>query len=572
MPTKARQRGDPRLLDGVSPSWTKLEPLPPPTGKSGLTSSDDQPRYRRGSRRRPKPPKTPPGLVQLEHPSLAVAHFDGKGKGYAAVAPIQASALLLQERPLTVAGAFDSAQDARKALAKIVCDDDRYAHLRGAPEDARGPGRAATKPDGSPPPPSVSGDVWLATLAKLANSPFVRVTRVGNQGAGEPGGGKKDLDTAAEQGDGKDAYAARLLARVSTCNHSCRPNAAVSVSDDLVTLYSLRHIERGEEITVSYGKFIFILVRAISMTSCFLYRNVAPVAAADDATNAAGEGVGVRVQVRSMRAGPVTRDGGAGTGERNDAPRRVQARVPGARILPDATRRLAGVMEWEYGDTGFESQFDEEGRVRGMLGSPGDSPGGKNGGKGGSHGEVRKKKNGGRRASLDPSDTSDSSDTDTSSFDSSDDSSDDDRFGRRGRIRRSGGSKLGRSGRGGVKAIGPARLYNRLVKAGIGPDHWQMHATREVLVSRLLSKEGRKDFDLDLLLEHAHCAARLAPNHPHFIRLAGLVEEVFKTNREVVEAEQYWTWTIDLLREAIHPDVLFWNTEFKGLPPGRVDR
>ena len=169
-------------------------------------------------------------------------------------------------------------------------------------------------------------------------------------------------------------------------------------------------------------------------------------------------------------------------------------------------------------------------------------------------------------------DTSASSDTDTSSFDSSDDSSDDDRFGRRGRIRRSGGSKLGRSGRGGVKAIGPARLYNRLVKAGIGPDHWQMHATREVLVSRLLSKEGRKDFDLDLLLEHAHCAARLAPNHPHFIRLASLVEEVFKTNREVVEAEQYWTWTIDLLREAIHPDVLFWNTEFKGLPPGRVDR
>ena len=142
---------------------------------------------------------------------------------------------------------------------------------------------------------------------------------------------------------------------------------------------------------------------------------------------------------------------------------------------------LAGVMEWEYGDTGFESQFDEEGRVRGMMGSPGDSPGGKNGGKGGSHGEVRKKKNGGRRASLDPSDTSDSSDTDTSSFDSSDDSSDVDRFGRRGRIRRSGGSKLGRSGRGGVKAIGPARLYNRLVKAGIGPDHWQMHATREVL-------------------------------------------------------------------------------------------
>ena len=104
------------------------------------------------------------------------------------------------------------------------------------------------------------------------------------------------------------------------------------------------------------------------------------------------------------------------------------------------------------------------------------------------------------------------------------------------------------------------------------PTGCSLKPPRAQKASRLLSKEGRKDFDLDLLLEHAHCAARLAPNHPHFIRLASLVEEVFKTNREVVEAEQYWTWTIDLLREAIHPDVLFWNTEFKGLPPGRVDR
>ena len=215
-----------------------------------MTSSDDQPRYRRGSKRRPKPPKTPPGLVQLEHPSLAVAHFDGKGKGYAAVAPILASSLLLQERPLTVTGAFDSAQDARKALAKIVCDDDEYAHLRGTPEE-RGRGEGRVKAEGSPGPSSVSGDVWLATLARLANSPFVRVTRVGKANGGDDG--SKDLDTAKEQVDGKDTYAARLLARVSTCNHSCRPNAAVSVSDDLVTLYSLRRIEAGEEITVSYG-------------------------------------------------------------------------------------------------------------------------------------------------------------------------------------------------------------------------------------------------------------------------------------------------------------------------------
>ena len=45
------------------------------------------------------------------------------------------------------------------------------------------------------------------------------------------------------------------------------------------------------------------------------------------------------------------------------------------------------------------------------------------------------------------------------------------------------------------------------------------------------------------------------------------VEEVYKSNRDVIAAEQFWLWTIELLREAIHPDVLFWNTEFKGLAP-----
>jgi|TARA_B110000503_G_scaffold62584_1_gene99103 hypothetical protein len=50
-----------------------------------------------------------------------------------------------------------------------------------------------------------------------------------------------------------------------------------------------------------------------------------------------------------------------------------------------------------------------------------------------------------------------------------------------------------------------------------------MHATRESLVSKLLTPDGRKDFDLDLLLEHANCASRLAPNHPHFVKLVSLV-------------------------------------------------
>ena len=54
------------------------------------------------------------------------------------------------------------------------------------------------------------------------------------------------------------------------------------------------------------------------------------------------------------------------------------------------------------------------------------------------------------------------------------------------------------------------------------------------------------------------------------MRLVTLVEEVFKSNRDVIVAEQFWVWTIELLREAVHPDVLFWNTEFKGMPGYRA--
>ena len=49
-------------------------------------------------------------------------------------------------------------------------------------------------------------------------------------------------------------------------------------------------------------------------------------------------------------------------------------------------------------------------------------------------------------------------------------------------------------GRRKPRVLGPGRLYNKLVKAGIGADHWQMHATREVLVNRLLSEREAEGF------------------------------------------------------------------------------
>ena len=65
--------------------------------------------------------------------------------------------------------------------------------------------------------------------------------------------------TSAGSMIGADAYVQCSMVMfdvISACNHSCDPNAEVShVSDEgEVTLYSLRPIERGEEITIAYGK------------------------------------------------------------------------------------------------------------------------------------------------------------------------------------------------------------------------------------------------------------------------------------------------------------------------------
>ena len=545
----ARRSPDGSRASIAGREWTRLESPPPPTNRSGLTSSDDCPRYRRGSKRRPPPPKTPPGLVQPTHPHLAVAHFEGRGRGYAAVGEIPASAMLLQERPREITGAYGSAQEARRAMARVILRDPRYEHLC-AGDKTRGAGEREKSPvDG------VSDEEWNLALARVACNGFVRQTKGGAEsrdGAADASkdgsardGGMAENDGAENAAAAGDVYSVRILAHVSVCNHSCRPNAAVSVSDNLVTLYSLRVIKPGEEVTVCYGTSLLWLPLWARRTHLarvwgFVCKCSRCQADLEAAVAEQERGLGVRAR---------------------QANRHGMRPIGGFTMKGDEEKE--GIHEWEYGETGYEAQFDEEGRLRGA------SSGG--GGTDGSRGGGSSAGGGGSRGGIASSDSDDTSSDDSSSSSDSWDSSDSSigggalggrrgGWGRGGRLSFNNAKKLKQK----MKPMGPGRLYNKLVKDGIGADHWQMHATREVLVSRLLSKEGRKDFDLDLLLEHASCASRLAPNHPHFIRLVTLVEEVFKSNREVIAEEQFWLWTIELLREAIHPDVLFWNTEFKG--------
>ena len=554
----------------LNPAWSHLEPPSPASKRSGLTSSDDAPRYRRGSKRRPKPPKTPPGLLRPLHDAVALAQFTGKGLGYAAVDEIPATTLLFQERPLKIAGAFADAEQARRALAKAMASDARVARLGGGSRLSFGKGepptngsaaigarasptRAPRHASASPFEPSpfqdegIDDDAWNDALGRARRDAYVRRAKKGEM---------ETIDASFKpELESEDAtfYVAHIFAHVSVCNHSCRPNAAVSVGDAVTTVYSLRAIAPGEEICVSYASALLWLpvhARRAQLAKHWGFLCKCP-RCDEELARAAAE-----------------RDRGAGAG-RAQASRFGAQRAGGvdSRASREAERD-AGFRAWEYGETGFENQFDDEGRLRSTGGESDELENGR------SRSEPDGRARAGRERDSASSSDSDSSDSSVSS-DSSDSDSSGANLGSTGRSVGSTGSwRHGRRGKNGRErggaVVGAARLYNKLSRAGIGPDHWQMHATREALVSQLLSAEGRKDFDLDLLLEHANCAARLAPNHPHFVRLVTLVEEVFKSNRDVIVAEQFWVWTIELLREAVHPDVLFWNTEFKGMPGDRA--
>ena len=145
-----------------------------------MTSSDDAPRYRRGSKRRPKPPKTNPGLVGPTHRALAVARFEGKGRGYAALEQIPACTMLFQERPLQVVDDFASAHDARRAMARVIAGD---ALIRASLRRGRRGKRRRRPPKREPSPIAdrgVNDDQWNLALARVAANAFVRAVKPGD--------------------------------------------------------------------------------------------------------------------------------------------------------------------------------------------------------------------------------------------------------------------------------------------------------------------------------------------------------------------------------------------------------
>ena len=482
-------------FDETPPAWSTLAPDSPPSKRSGLTSSDDAPRYRRGSKRKPLPPRTPPGLVQPLRRDLRVAFFPhGKHRGYAATSDIPPSTMLFQERPFTVAGAFSNARDALRETARRVAKDARYKHLSMGDDagehrngDTQSGGRA-NAPSVDAPEPSPFQDegiddlTWNDSLKRVTRNARVRVAKKGEDVGGQSD--SRSSPTGNDHGGTVSAsppartqstqnFVVTLFAHTTTCNHSCAPNAAVSASDDVATLYSLRAISKGEEVTVAYAAdtlwLPFDLRRTrIARVFGFLCKCERCAAELENAARERDRGKGVKPQ-QALKHG-VAKNG--------------QTVFDSA--LNRRTLKNAGFRCWEYGETGFETQFDTEGRLLvetgggvGEGGGTGSNPGA--GGKGSWNSDTAGGTRDRRRETNDAASDSSDDSTSTSTLSDSSDDSDDDDLARGGTEngRQSASARYGSENTKGsqqkmtqkqkqTKVLGAHRLYNKLVSAGIG--------------------------------------------------------------------------------------------------------
>jgi hypothetical protein len=260
------------------PSWTALEEAAREELKrSGLTSSDDAPRYRRGSKRPPRPPKTPPGLLRPPHDAVQRARFAGRGRGWAAIREIPAATVLFQERPLVIAGAFDADEDALREMTRVLVTDPSHAStwLRrvdgvSLSTSTDSPTRRAhSSASESSPIDGVDDASWNDARAFVRRRAAVRRSRVdANDEAAEtaaaPAGrsasdASTDDDAGGDEGDGSSSsssedrraggkgkggrarFVVTLFANASAINHACAPNAGAFY----VTLVPIRPRRRG---------------------------------------------------------------------------------------------------------------------------------------------------------------------------------------------------------------------------------------------------------------------------------------------------------------------------------------
>ena len=121
------------------------------------------------------------------------------------------------------------------------------------------------------------------------------------------------------------------------------------------------------------------------------------------------------------------------------------------------------------------------------------------------------------------------------------------------------------------KALTPIQLYRFMRKAYMRDDHWQVFVTREVVLDFVRDCETNNRGDAStmidgvelfkLLLTHCRSSMRIFPNSPHFAKMFNTLETMYQLNKKTLNANlsKRWKFRLEVVREAVHPDLLHWN-------------
>lgn len=499
----------------------------------------------------------------------------GSGRvGLGALADIGACEMLVRERVTKVEGTFEDEAGCLAALVKKLVETGDDGESRGPrPKEDWRMILTTDEADavmGALASIDVTGDdeFWLDYAAFVKHTAVTRQARPFRPDAGD-----------------KVLYKCSMVMFdvISACNHSCDPNAEISDVNENgeVTLYSLRPIEAGEEITICYGKqMLRWLPRRIRQQvlgrewgfDCACHRCAMELA--------------------------------GGFGERRQPSKAWDLHDP----------------RWFYCPhdyvTGFESHFDAEGELF-VLRVDGD----------GKDAAALRQDFGLMTIDADDSanpdkGAADSTDvTSDSTFSSSEDmddfeadhtssgSEDEDVvcWHERWRSKRLHQYSVKTKG-----LLSPLQLYLAMQRCQIRQDHWQFVVVRDALIFEVCMHEalktkrgykerpsaptigGNKFRAFKLILNQCRSLARVTPNTSYFSKIFATLENIHywhavegthartragarmrrrsSDGGSPVRSTPYfsvsgrWDFRVENLRDAVHPDVMAWNFRFGKSP------
>jgi len=432
--------------------------------------------------------------------------------------------------------------------------------------------------------------------------------------------------TSAGSMIGADAYvqcSMVMFDAISACNHSCDPNAEVShVSDEgEVSLYSLRPIERGEEITIAYGKpslrWLPARCRKKALRRDWYFDCACAQCKAEVASGLAVDKPLARPwDIQDPRWFFCTHDYVTGFESHFDGEGNLLSLKSATASRSNVSPSASGANTSESAADGVAAEFGAKLHVGG-LGLAADASGSSSG-------------------LCDSSDSSSCQSVDLDEYDRESSGSEDEdvlRWHERWRSKRIKAYS--------VKNVGlytPLQLYHAMQRCQIRQDHWQLLVVREALISQIMNDAAMKGNasssrpnapSLDggwgergkfqafkLILNQCRSLARMAPNTGSFAELFATLENIVywwstdgwhyvSTKRERREQERAfsrararrarngagetaresdrsdsvdddeffeipvrsrWAFRLERLRDAAHADVLAWNMQFGKLP------